>query len=77
MGDVIEIKPSMNIPETLRNIADGIERGDINPDAITLIAIPNVYQIGIFNDNDAASETIFACNYAIHKLMTASMDINA
>lgn len=77
MSNVVEIKPSMNIPDTLRTIADEIERGEINPEAVTLIAIPHVYQIGVFNDNDAASETVFSCNFAIHKLMTAAMEIDA
>lgn len=77
MGKVIELRPSMNIPETLRAIADEIEGGEINPDAITLIAVPDIYQIGVGNDNDAATETIFSCNYAIHKLMTAAMDIDS
>ena len=75
MGDVVELRPSMNIPETLRAIADEIEAGDLNPDAVTLIAVPYIYQIGTCNNNDAMNETIFSCNYAIHKLMTAAMDI--
>ena len=76
MNNVIELKPSMDIPKTLRVIADEIEQGIIKPDAVTLIAIPNIYQIGVFDDGDAASETIFNCNYAIHKLMNAAMDID-
>lgn len=77
MGDLIQLKPCMNIPDTLRAIADEIESGKKSADCVTVIAIPDIYQIGTFNENDAVSETIFACNYAIHKLMNAAMGITS
>ena len=71
---VVDLKPSMNLSETLRRIADEIDSGEIKPDDITVIAIPHIYQIGVMNDEQAAMCTIFNCNYAIHKLMESSMN---
>jgi hypothetical protein len=58
MGDIITLRPNMNIPETLRAIADEIEQGIFTTDAVTLIAVPDIFQIGTCNDNDAVNETI-------------------
>ncbi len=68
-GNVIPIKPSMDISKTLRDIADDIESGVINPNTLTVIAVPYIYQLGVFSDEDAVSEAVFSCNYAIHKIM--------
>lgn len=76
MGNIVQLKPSVDIPQTLRSIASDIENGIITTDSVTLIAVPNIYQIGTFNDNDAVTETIFNCTFAIHKLMNAAMDIS-
>ena len=73
MDNVIDLKPSMNMAETLRLIADEIDSGAIKPDDITLIAIPHVYQIGVMSDEQAAMCTVFNCNYAIQKLMHAAL----
>jgi len=74
MSNVIHINENLDIPETLRSIAAAIECGEIKTDLVTLIAVPEVYQIGVFNDETAALEAIFACNYAIHKLLNATME---
>lgn len=73
MTNITEIKPSMDIAGTLRRIADDIDKGVVKPDNVTLIALPHVYQIGTFDDGAAATETIFNCNFAIHKLMDAAL----
>jgi len=77
MGNIIELRTNKSIQKVLRDIADDIDKGVISPESVTLIAIPHIYQIGTFGGNDAAYETIFSCNFAIHKLMAAAMGINA
>ena len=75
MTNVVSIKPSMNAAEALRNIADAIDAGEFNGDSVTVIAMPDIFQLGPFNDGDAAAETVFNCNYAISRLMNAAQGI--
>ena len=73
MTNVVSLRPSMNAAEALRNIADAIDDGEFNGDSVTVIAMPDIFQLGPFNDSEAAAETVFNCNYAIYKLMNAAM----
>ena len=77
MSNVIDLFQNQDAATALRNIADAIDAGEFNGDSLTLITVPDVFQIGTFENNDAITETLFNCQYAIHKLMTAAMDINS
>lgn len=71
MSNIIEMFPSSNIADTLRDIADKIDSDELEFENITLIGGTEVFQIGDVNDEDAAENAIFNMNVGIHKLMTA------
>lgn len=75
--NVVNIRPSVSMADALRNIADEIERGEIEPENLTIIAGIDIYQLGgnFRNDEDAVKETIWNCNFAISKLMNAAQGI--
>lgn len=70
-AEVVKLHPYQDIPGALRKIADDIERGEIEPSDVTVIALPDIYQLGQTPDSHAAHEAVFACSYAINKLMNA------
>ena len=73
--NVIELFPSGNIAQSLRNIADQIESGEIHCKNCTLIANLFVYQLGEGRDDREASATaIFNMTYGIHRLMAPCVD---
>lgn len=74
MGEVLQLKPCVNVVTALRNIADGIESGELEADSITLISPPDIYHLGVFDDGAAAQDAIFNMTYGIHKMMNAAMD---
>lgn len=73
--NVFQIKPCADAATALRNIADGIDNGEIDIDNVTVIAGTDVFQCGDFEDSRAVENAVFNCNYAIHKLMSAANNI--
>ena len=69
MSNVIPIAGMAHSPTALRNIADGIERGDFDGSSVTVIAGPDVFHAGCINDAQAAQEAIWNMTCGIHKLM--------
>lgn len=76
MGDVVQLRPAADVVTALRNIADDIEAGLYNGESVTVIAVPDVFQLGAFDDNGAVTETVFNLNYALHKIMMYAMGID-
>lgn len=66
---VIQLRPSRDIPETLRIIADQIDNGEIDGENATLIIGEDVFQLGSPNDDAAAEQAIFNMTYGKAKLM--------
>lgn len=66
-SNVIAIKPSLKIAETLRSIADDIENGNIETSNMTLVADcgKEIYQIGSLNDAASAKDLIFNLTTAL------------
>ena len=73
--NVVSIKPSMNAAEALRNIADDIDSGLFDGESVTVISIPDVFQLGPVSNSDAATEAVFNCTFAIHKLIGAASNV--
>lgn len=70
MGDVIHLRPLKDPATALREIADMIECGDINADTVTVVAGLDVFQCGVFDDDQIAQEAVFSLTYAIQKIMS-------
>ena len=71
------IKASINVPATLRLIADQIESGDLDVpgDVGTLILNTEVFHIGKhISDERAAMQVVWDCTFAIAKLMRATTE---
>lgn len=68
------IKDSLDIPATLRRIADRIEEGDLPNTTATLILDSEVFHLGVcISDDAAACQTVFDCNYAVSLLMSGAI----
>ena len=78
MTKIVSIKPSNNIPETLRTIANQIESGEIvTGDAgLTLITGIEAFHLGTHDDAQAASDAIFNMNIGISKLTARALGID-
>jgi len=74
MSNVISLKPSLNIPEALRNIADSIENGKNIVTDCTVIAGFNIYHLGCMDDGEAARDAVFNMTYGLQKIMTPVVD---
>lgn len=74
MSNVIQLRPSADVATALRNIADAYERGEFGVEECTVIIGRKVFHAGCVNDAQAAANTVFDCNLAIHKLMCAVFD---
>ena len=74
MDNVFNLKPSINIPVSLRNIADQIEKGEIEWDkeGMTIIALPHVFHLGCWDDGRAAADAVFNMAVATNKLVSAA-----
>lgn len=71
------IKASINVPASLRLIADQIESGELNVpgDVGTLILNAEVFHIGRhISDERAAMQAVWDCTFAIAKLMRAATE---
>ena len=69
MDNVINIKPSSNVAEALRTIADEIDEGVYPDDGCTLIIGTDVFHLGGVDDKRAVCDAIVDMNFGIHKLM--------
>ena len=74
MNNVIYIRKCQNAPIALRELADRIESGAAGSQNVTVINTPDVYHFGAGSDEQAALEALFNLNYAIHKMMNATME---
>ena len=74
-GNVVFLRNSMDIPNTLRSIADGIDSGEYSNTTATLILGSDVFALGATVSDEAAScRTVFDCSYAITLLTSASVE---
>ncbi len=71
MGNVIQLKPSVDTPNALRSIADQIESGEIQESECTLIIGRDVYHLGVKEDYIAFDNSVINMTYGIHKLMNS------
>lgn len=70
MNNVVFIKPCLNIPETLRVIAEEIEKSEEKPRSLTMVIDANaLFQLGIVDDLAAMKDTVFNCQWAIQMIM--------
>lgn len=76
--NVFEIKPSNSIPDTLRNIADRVETGEIiqGGTGATLIINSEVFHMGTHDDCDAAVNAVFNMNVGLQKITSAALGFN-
>ena len=75
MSNIAQLHPFKDIPGSLRRIADMVESGEIDVENMTVIGLPDVWQIGDCSQESAPQETVLACNYAIHYLMRIMDDV--
>ena len=73
---VIQLFPSGDIPETLRNIADGVESGEFECTGCTVILGTDIFQIGAPTLEKAAEQSIWDMTFGIHKLMKEALSYN-
>jgi len=73
MGEVVPMAGSMDVPATLRHIADQIESGEIQPDNCTVITGGNLYQLGSDNDRAAASDALWNMEWGKTFLMAPTI----
>jgi hypothetical protein len=69
MDNVIQLNPSINASQTLRNIADRMDSGEIEASECTVIAGTDIFHCGAINDARAAESDVFNMTFGIHKLM--------
>lgn len=62
-----------DIPTALRNIADGIEAGEIDGTTCTIICGCTIYCPGNISTQRAVEIAIWDMTYGIHKLMYAAV----
>lgn len=68
-SNVTPLIPRNHAPTALRNIADGMEDGDIPAVEVTVIVGSDVYHLGATSDDRAAESAVFNMTMGIHKLM--------
>jgi hypothetical protein len=76
MSNVIQLRPNLNIPTALRNIADSVENGALEGDDCTLILGLDVFHLGNATDENAAPNAIFNMTYGIQKLMRPVLEVD-
>lgn len=76
MLNIVPIDKSFNVAETLRKIADEIDKGEFQGKTCTIILDAHeVFHFGInIDDTRAAEATCFDCNFAIAYMMKAVLD---
>ena len=74
MNNVYDIHPSMNVSQSLRNIADEYEKGEFGDNNATVIIGGRIFHIGEVNDGQCFSNVIIDMQYAINKLMVMQME---
>jgi len=76
--NVTPIKPSINVAETLRRIADSIDSGEHDGECCTMVLdSQHVFSFGKdrVDDNRAASEAVYDMTIGIHKLVHPVMHV--
>ena len=74
MSNVVNIKPNLNIPQGLRNIADAIDSGEIEATECTIVMGTEIFHLGCFSDENAAVNTIFDLTLGIQLMMKPVVD---
>lgn len=69
---VVNIKPCSNVAQSLRNIADKFDSGELSGEA-TLICGTEVFHFGCFDDSQAVVNALFHMNVGIQKLVNAAL----
>lgn len=72
MGDVVQIKGCVDAAQTLRNIADQIDNGEL-PNEATIVCGSEVFHAGQVDDARAATDAVFNLNLGIQKLMNGAL----
>ena len=75
MSNIISLKPNVNIPEALRNIAFSIEKGHLDAEDCTVIAGFEIFHLGCMDDEVAVTNAVFNMTYGIQKLMRPTVDV--
>lgn len=73
-NNIAQIKPCVNAAIALRNIADRMEKGEIESKDCTLIAGLEVFHFGNSDDARSAEAAIFNMTMGIQKLMRPVID---
>lgn len=76
--NVTPIKPSINVAETLRQIADSIDSGEHDGECCTMVLdSKDVFSFGVgrVDDSRAAVEAVFDMTLGIHKLVHPVMHV--
>lgn len=73
MSNVVQLKPSMNAADALRDIANRIESGELENE-VTVICGTEVFHAGVFDDGVAATNAVWNMTYGIHKLMNRAIE---
>lgn len=73
---VCQIKPCANASQALRNIADQMDRGEVDIDNVTIVAGSEVFQCGDFDDIRAVENAVWNLTFGIHKLMQPAINCN-
>ena len=71
---VVKLFPNQSISEGLRNIADGVDSGDLPDGDCTVIIGKEVFHLGNVSDEQAAADAVFNLTLGIHKLMKPIFD---
>ena len=78
MTNVIKLRPSTDIPDSLRAIADQIESGEVVADNMTLCLAGNsveVWHIGNTSDEDVGMQAVFNMTMGLSKVTVAVNDV--
>ena len=71
---VVMLRPMMDVPTGLRNIADAIEAGEYDYFTdCTVVLGTNIFSLGEVDDSRAAVNAVWDMTYGIHKLMAMGL----
>lgn len=69
VNNVVPIKQSIAIAETLRSIADAIDSGEYPATSATLVLDSLVFHMGPVSEQAAIQDAIWNMTFGIHKIM--------
>lgn len=75
MGTITFINPLANTAKALRDLADKIDRGEIDMKECTLISPPHLYHFGQVTDVIAAREAVFNLTFGLAEIMSYGLGL--